>query len=267
MIVFGTCNSLPASPKECEYQAEDNLLPIESEYVECPDDSFGDYPNCTCLHKDFIFNMYFNRCATVCPQNSTGSWPYCICDEGGNGTGHEIEYDKINNSCHKRECPTDDSAGIYPNCMCNENLDYKVDQNRCVPFCSADSTGEWPNCICDEGYEFEFGLDSLSCKKTECPDGDSTRIYPNCTCVHKSFDYSFPFNRCVAECSADSTGEWPDCVCDEGYEYDFDSSSCTNSECPDGDSTGIYPNCTYVHKNFDYSFHLYRCFRVCPEEC
>lgn len=67
------------------------------------------------------------------------------------------------------------------------------------------------------------------------------------------------------ECPSTSDGFHPYCECKYGSKYDEATNTCPNAECPFNISTGMYPDCTCLQKNFDYSNYLNECFRFCPD--
>ena len=61
----------------------------------------------------------------------------------------------------------------------------------------------------------------------QCP-SDASGQYPDCDCG-PGYDYDEGGNRCVVavQCPAESTGEYPNCLCPSGYDYDKDGNRCT----------------------------------------
>lgn len=105
--------------------------------------------------------------------------------------------------------------------------------------CPTISNGSPPYCECKYGPKYDEVTNT--CPNPVCPLYDSTGIYPNCTCLHKNFDYSIYLNECFRVCPEDSSGYWPNCDCDtDGYVFVKSRFECVT--CPLG-STGQYPDC------------------------
>lgn len=157
---YPNCNC----PKDSLYDQHTNMC------WSCPENSFGEFPNCACTNKKAtfdlgfvecrncpadsdqtrvhpncdcskvgIYNQFENKC-TKCPSNSTGIYPNCECIDKTAGFRF--------NTCEK--CP-DNSIGNYPNCTCSdEKATYNMNLNACK-YCPVDSSGKIPNCVCSDG--------------------------------------------------------------------------------------------------------------------
>lgn len=115
--------------------------------------------------------------------------------------------------------------------------------------CPNISNGYYPYCECKYGPKYD--AETNTCPNPECPVNNSTGTYPNCTCLHKNFDYSVHINECFRVCPENSTGYWPNCNCDTD-EYVFDKSRFECIKCPN-DSSGRYPNCTCDDNDAHYN--------------
>lgn len=76
----------------------------------------GQFPNCTCTEKDYIYSAYINECFIEC-GNGMGIHPRCYC-----GKEFDSIYDVEARFCKPigyagRRCPPG-SFGIAPNCRC-----------------------------------------------------------------------------------------------------------------------------------------------------
>lgn len=89
----------------------------------------------------------------------------------------------------------------------------------------------------------EYNAKSNTCQqRLQCPSDVSTGMYPNCTCVNKNFDFNSHLNICFRVCPANSTGYWPQCICDvDGNSFNKKQFKCI--PCP-SDSAGIPPKCS-----------------------
>lgn len=179
-----------------KYDLENNLC------VECPVDSNGTYPNCTCGNG--FYSIGSNVCIE-CPSNSTGK------------TFVESEVKKrIMIKLH----PT----GTYPDCECEgEDHIFSSYINECYVECGAGSTGLQPYCRCempDTYYETE----EFACKSNigrECP-LSSIGIGPDCLCIEANSSFNEHLWGCYGAGGAtfahytptncpDKSQKWPQC--------------------------------------------------------
>lgn len=80
--------------------------------------------------------------------------------------------------------------------------------------CPAISVGYPPDCICKHGPAYDNTTNT--CPNPECPPASIAKpAYPKCTCTEKNFDYSAYVNECFRVCPKNSTGYWPNCICDD----------------------------------------------------
>lgn len=256
-----------ASARVCADGQHYDLRTNSCNHFECPIESSGSYPNCSCTEEHYVYNIYFNVCAVYCPANSTGSRPNCRCND------EHSNYLSDKNICEHRKCPPDDSTGIYPNCSCiHENFDYSADFNVCFRVCPENSTGYWPSCTCNadgpDGHVFD--KNKFQCRS--CP-FDSVGTYPNCRCSNGS-TYLKSCNACEA-CPALSDGVYPHCNCSDGHvfnalrnkcqpikkkvhfaETDQSSDAVNAADCPTN-TFGTFPKCTCENNgSYDYISQL-----------
>lgn len=71
-----------------------------------------------------------------------------------------------------------------------------------------------PYCECRHGPAYDEMTNT--CPNPECPTASVGELaYPNCTCTEVNFSYSEYINECFRVCPQNSSGFWPNCICDD----------------------------------------------------
>lgn len=172
-----------------------------------------------------------------------------------------------------------------------------------VEVCPTNNHQYYAYCYCKYGSRYDKA--PKNCPNVECSlNNSNSDIYPHCTCQYeKTEDYRAFYNECFRACPKGTSGDWPQCTCDDNAVYneftnfcvtcdyrnfiDYprctkfgDVLGCTSAVCLNGgkynvdwgrclacptESPGAYPDCECANG----LFHIYenRCYECPIDSC
>lgn len=170
---------------------------------------------------------------------SKGRYPNCTCQE-------PLQYDNKTNEC--KECP---ETGIYPDCNCKNGL-FSIRNGRCFE-CPITSTG----------ISYHISCTTWSMRYSLIWFPSILGVYPECECEQDEHIFSAYINECYIECPEDANGLHPTCRCNEpSFYYDVKERECTTNEgrsCPK-ESIGVGPDCLCMRENYIFNAYHWRCY-------